>query len=171
MSTPWSQNRYCYIFTFASQKPKVLPWLFGPNTWLIRSPKVHSKSSRLAEMGKKWKGVDLQFHFLSSSFFFSSSFSLVSKSCVIRKGSFGASFPILFSISNNTGEWNTPCNVHRNIFFYFSIPRNTSWPKKWKRIACDRFSKFYGVEFVRSKFFKVLSLHVSYNVCTKYLGS
>ena len=48
-----------------------LHWLLELFTWLVRSPKVHSKSSRLAEVGKQWKGVDLQFHFLPSSFFFS----------------------------------------------------------------------------------------------------
>ena len=38
--------------------------------WPVRSLKVYSKSSRLAEMGKLGKGVALQVYSLLSSFFF-----------------------------------------------------------------------------------------------------
>ena len=125
MSTPWCQNRYCCIFTFSTQKLKVLPWLLGPNTWLIRSPKVHSKSSRLAKMGKKWKGVDLQFHFWCSSFFFSPSFSL--ESCMIRKGSFGASFSNFILRLGIIRENETHLVMYiKNIFLLFSTPRNNT---------------------------------------------
>ena len=81
----------------------------GLDMWLVRSPKVHSKSSRQAAMGKWGKGVDLQVHSLPSSFF---SFlflfyprELPSESCVRRKDRLGASpSPLLYFSSRNNKE-------------------------------------------------------------------
>ena len=71
MLTPRSQDCYNYCHFASAPKKRSLHRLLGLDRWLVRSPKVHSKSSRLAEMDKLWKGVDLQFHFLPASFFFS----------------------------------------------------------------------------------------------------
>ena len=94
---------------FACAKKGSLHRFLGLDTWLVRSPKVHSKSSRLAAMGKWGKGVNLQVHYLPSSFF---SFlflfyprELSSKSRVRIKDRLGASFsPLLYFSSWNNKD-------------------------------------------------------------------